>query len=151
MKKNEKLLYQANSVPSSLALFYLVFNTCQTIFTLNAIDVSAAGIRVMEIILLNIVLSFLVFIAASEIKRYSRLWSLISLVTGIFQILRYYIIPPVSSEAFVRISTTLLAAGVILIIASLMSLVKCNEYLQAQLSAKLPAQTAANLSAQKEA
>ena len=139
MRKNEKLLYQANSVPSSLALLYLVFNTCQTIFTLNAIDVSSAGIRVMEVILLNIMLSFLVFIAASEIKRYSRLWSVISFVTGIFQCLRYYIIPAVSGEAFIRISVTLLAAGVILIIASLMSIIKCNEYLQAQLEAKPPA------------
>jgi len=140
MKKNEKLLYQANSVPSSLALLYLVFNTCQTIFTLNAVDVSAAGIRVMEIILLNIILSFLVFIAASEIKRYSKLWSFISLATGIFQCLRYYIIPAVNGGAFVRISVTLLAAGLILIIASLMSLFKCNEYLRAQLEAKAAAQ-----------
>jgi len=140
MKKNEKLLYQANSVPSSLALLYLVFNTCQTIFTLNAIDISAAGIRIMEVILLNIMLSFLVFIAASEIKRYSRLWSFISLATGIFQCLRYYIIPSVSSGAFIRISVTLLAAGVILIVASLLSIFKCNEYLQAQLEAKPPMQ-----------
>ena len=140
MKKNEKLLYQANSLPSSLALLYLVFNTCQTIFTLNAIDVSAAGIRVMEVILLNILLSFLVFIAASEIKRYSRLWSFVSLATGIFQCLRYYIIPEVNSSAFARISITLLAAGIILIIASLMSIVKCNQYLQAQLEAKTPVQ-----------
>ena len=132
MKKNERLLYQANTLPSSLALFYLVFNTCQTIFTLNAIDVSAAGIRVMEIILLNIMLSFLVFIAASEIKRYSRLWSLITLFTGVFQCLRYFIIPSVSGDAFVRISVTLVTAGVILIIASLISLIKCIEYLQAK-------------------
>ena len=131
MKKNEKLLYQANSVPSSLALLYLVFNTCQTIFTLNAIDISAAGIRVMEVILLNIILSFFVFIAASEIKRYSRLWSFFALATGIFQCLRYYIIPAVGSDAFIRISVNLLAAGLILIIASLISIVKCNEYLQA--------------------
>jgi len=132
MKKNERLLYQANTFSSSLALFYLVFNTCQTIFTLNAIDVSGAGIRVMEIILLNIMLSFLVFIAASEIKRYSRLWSLISLLTGIFQCMRYFIIPSVSPEAFVRISVTLVTAGVILIIASLVSLIKSEEYLQAK-------------------
>ena len=129
MKRNEKLLYQANSVPSSLALLFLVFNTCQTIFTLNGIDVAGVGIRVMEIILLNITLSFLVFVASSEIKRYSQLWSMITLITGILQCLRYFIIPPVSSsEAFTRISVTLLLAGFVLIISSLMSIVKCGEY-----------------------
>jgi hypothetical protein len=130
MKRNEKLLYQANTVPAALAIFYLVFNTCQTIFTLNAIDVSAAGIRVMEIILMNIILSFLVFIASSEMKRYNRLWSVIALLIGIFQCVRYFIIPDVNTAAFTRISITLLSAGFILIIASLLSLVRCWEYLQ---------------------
>jgi len=132
MKKNEKLLYQANVFPSALAMFFLVFNTCQTIFTLNAIDVSAAGIRVMEIILVNILLSFLVFIASSEIKRYNRLWSVIALGIGVFQCLRYFIIPSVDANAFMRISSTLLTAGLILIIASIISLVKCGEYLSAK-------------------
>jgi hypothetical protein len=130
MKKNEKLLYQANTVPAALAMFYLVFNTCQTIFTLNAIDVAATGIRVMEIILMNIILSFLVFIASSEIKRYSRPWSFIALAIGIFQCIRYFIIPDVNTDAFSRISLTLLTAGFILIIASILSLVKCWEYIQ---------------------
>ncbi|MCL2443576.1 MAG: hypothetical protein FWD13_08975 [Treponema sp.] len=72
MKKNELLLYQKNVVPSVIVMLFLIFNTFQTIITLNTIDVSAAGIRVMEIILTNIVLSFLVFIASFEIKRYRR-------------------------------------------------------------------------------
>jgi len=125
--KNEILLYKPNAFPASLALLFLVFNTLQTIFTLNAIDVSAAGIRVMEIILVNIVLSFLVFIAASEIKRYSFKWSLVALIIGIFQLLRYFILPA-GMENLMRIVLPLEAAGLFLITAAVISLVKCGKY-----------------------
>ena len=130
MKKNEILLYQVNALPSTLALLFLLFNTFQTIFTLNTIDVSAAGIRVMEIILTNIVLSFLVFISASEMKRYSMKWSKAALGIGIFQCLRYFILP-VSlrvPETLFTIILPLEAAGVLLIIAALISIRKCGKY-----------------------
>jgi hypothetical protein len=111
-------------------MMFLVFNTCQTIFTLNAVDVSGAGIRVMEVILLNIFLSFLAFIAASEIKRYSMLWSWTALGIGIFQCLRYFLIPGSvqgkSTELIIVLS--LEAAGFLLIIASVWSLIKCGRY-----------------------
>ena len=54
MKKNELLLYQTDAFSAALAMLFLIFNTFQTIFTLNTIDVQSAGIRVMEIILVNI-------------------------------------------------------------------------------------------------
>jgi hypothetical protein len=126
MKKNEMLLYQANTVPSALAKFFLVFNTVQIIFSLNTVDIAAAGIRVMEIILLNIFLSFLVFIAASEMKRYNLRWSLASLGIGIFQCLRYFFIP--AGTAHTTIAVPLMLAGIILIAASIWSLVKCGRY-----------------------
>jgi len=135
MKKNEMLLYRANVFPSALAMLFLVFNTCQTIFTLNAVDVAATGIRVMEIILTNILLSFLVFIAASEIKRYNMRWSWAALGIGIFQCLRYFLIPnSLRGEALVRgtlamtIVLPLEIAGLLLIAASVVSLIKCGQY-----------------------
>jgi len=128
--KNEILIYQTNALPSSLAMFFLVFNTFQTIFTLNTIDVSAAGIRVMEIILLNIVLSFLVFIAASEIKRYSKRWSQAALGIGIFQCLRVLLLPGGLriNEVLFTIVIPLEAAGLLLIIAAVISIIKCRKY-----------------------
>jgi len=138
MKKNEMLLYRANVFPSALAMLFLVFNTCQTIFTLNAVDVAATGIRVMEIILTNILLSFLVFIAASEIKRYNMRWSWAALGIGIFQCLRYFLIPnSLRGEVPARGLTGALAmtivlpleiAGLLLIAASVVSLVNCGKY-----------------------
>jgi NADH:ubiquinone oxidoreductase subunit 3 (subunit A) len=128
MKKNELLLYQANSIPSALAMLFLVFNTVQIIFTLNTVDIAAAGIRVMEIILLNIFLSFLVFIAASEMKRYNMRWSLASLGIGIFQCLRYFFIPAASDTTHTYIAVPLMLAGIFLIAASVMSLVQCGRY-----------------------
>ncbi|MCL2804629.1 MAG: hypothetical protein FWD26_01650 [Treponema sp.] len=127
MKKNEMLLYQVNSLPSAIALLFLIFNTTQTIFTLNTIDVSAAGIRVMEIILVNIVLSFLVFIASSEIKRYNLRWSQITLALGIFQCLRFFLLPA-GLHSVLIIVLPLQAAGFSLIIASAISLVRCKRY-----------------------
>jgi len=134
--KNEILIYQTNAFPSTLALFFLFFNTFQTIFTLNAIDVSAAGIRVMEIILTNIVLSFLVFIAASEIKRYNMMWSQITLGIGIIQCLRFFILPGSLNikEVLFTIILPLEAAGILLITAALISIVKCRKYRLAQLA-----------------
>ena len=134
-KEYEHLLYQANVIPSGFAMLFLVFNTWQTIFTLNMVDVSAAGIRIMEIILLNIMLSFLVFIAASEIKRYSTLWSYTALAIGVFQCLRYFLIPDAlhgvrNLELYIVLP--LEAAGLTLIIASLWSLVKCGRYRMAK-------------------
>jgi hypothetical protein len=128
MKKNEMLLYQANTVPSTLAMFFLVFNTVQIIFSLNTVNVAAAGIRVMEIILLNILLSFLVFIAASEMKRYNLRWSLASLGIGIFQCLRYFFISAGTQDAHTAIAVPLMLAGITLIAASVLSLVKCGRY-----------------------
>jgi hypothetical protein len=135
MKKNEMLLYQANVMPSMLAMLFLVFNTWQVIFTLNGVDVAAAGIRVMEIILLNILLSFLVFIAASEIKRYNTRWSWAALGIGVFQCLRYFLLPPVlqgGRMTAINIAAPLEAAGLLLIAASLWSLVKCRSYRMAK-------------------
>jgi hypothetical protein len=132
MKKNEMLLYQANTIPSALAMFFLVFNTVQIIFTLNTVDIAAAGIRIMEIILLNIFLSFLVFVAASEMKRYNLRWSLASLGIGIFQCLRYFFIPAGTQTAHNIIAVPLMLAGVILIAASVWSLVKCGRYRMAK-------------------
>ena len=132
MNKNELLLYRTNSLPSSLAMLFLLFNTAQTIFTLNAVDPGATGIRIMEVILLNILLSFLVFIAASEIKRYNMSWSIAALGIGIFQCLRFFLIPGGADVLHIRIVVPLLTAGVILITASIISLEKCAAYRQAK-------------------
>jgi len=128
--KNEILLYQTNALPSALALLFLVFNTFQTIFTLNTVNVSAAGIRIMEIILTNIILSFLVFIASSEMKRYNLRWSQIALVIGILQCLRYFILPESLriKETLFTIIIPLETAGIFLIIAALISIIKCKKY-----------------------
>jgi hypothetical protein len=131
MNKNERLLYQINSVPSILAMLFLLFNTWQIVFTLNAVDVAATGIRVMEIILLNILLSFLVFITASEIKRYNVRWSWTALGIGIFQCLRYFLIPGTINRdpvIMLNIVVPLEIAGFLLIAASVWSLVKCGKY-----------------------
>jgi hypothetical protein len=135
VKKNEMLLYQANVMPSALAMFFLVFNTWQVIFILNGIDVAAAGIRVMETILLNILLSFLVFIAASEIKRYNARWSWAALGIGVFQCLRYFLLPGAlqgGKATAINIVAPLEAAGFLLIAASVWSLVKCRSYRMAK-------------------
>ncbi|MCL2879566.1 MAG: hypothetical protein FWF29_04905 [Treponema sp.] len=127
-KNNEKLLYQANSGPFGLALMYLPFNTAQTIFTLNTIDPSAAGIRVMETILLNILLSFLVFIISTEIKRYSIRWSHAGLATGLFQLARLFFNPTGPGGARPLVLVPLAVAGIFLIWASLWSAAKCRSY-----------------------
>ena len=134
MKKNELLLYQKNVVPSVIVMLFLIFNTFQTIITLNTIDVSAAGIRVMEIILTNIVLSFLVFIASFEIKRYSTRWSWVVLVIGVFQCLRYFILPSSlhDKDIFLTIVLPLEIAGLLLIFASIISLIQCGKYRMAK-------------------
>ena len=129
---NDRLLYQTNSFPSILAMLYLVFNTLQTIFTLNTIDVSAAGIRIMEIILLNIVLSFLVFIISSGIKCYSIRWSWAGLCIGVFQCARVFFIPITDFRAAMFIAVPLILAGFILILASILSLDKCRKYRHAK-------------------
>jgi hypothetical protein len=130
--ENERLLYQANKIPAGLALLFLLLNTWQTIFTLNSIDVTAAGIRVMEIILTNIVLSFFVFIASFEIKRYSIRWSWAALVMGIFQCLRIFIAPVGVRPINFNIVFPLITAGLIMIIVSLLSLSKCHKYYTAK-------------------
>jgi hypothetical protein len=135
VNKNEMLLYRANVMPSALAMLFLVFNTWQVIFTLNGIDAASAGIRVMEIILLNILLSFLVFIAASEIKRYNMRWSWAALVIGVFQCLRYFLLPDSLQGGIItviNVAAPLEAAGFLLIAASLWSLVKCRAYRMAK-------------------
>ena len=128
MKQYERLLYQANIIPSRLALFFLAFNTWQTICTLNTVDVAAAGIRVMEIILLNILLSFVVFITAFEIKRYSLSWSWTGLGIGLFQCLRVFFIPPGPQAARLNIAVSLLFSGALLVCASFWSLGNCKKY-----------------------
>ena len=130
--KNEKLVYQANALPSALAMLYFAFNTWQTIFTLNMVDVAAVGLRVMQIILLNTLLSFLVFIVSFEIKRYSLPWSWIGVGIGIFQCLRVFFIPAGAPGTRANIAVSLLIGGLLLIAASAWSLVKCGKYRQAK-------------------
>jgi len=132
MKKNEKLLYQANSIPSALAMAFLLFNTWQTIFTLNMVDMVAVGIRVMQIILVNILVSFLVFIVSFEIKRYNIPWSRIGVGVGIFQCLRVFFIPSGEPGTVANIAISIVAGGLLLIVASIWSLVKCGKYVQAK-------------------
>ncbi|MCL2231544.1 MAG: hypothetical protein FWB99_00530 [Treponema sp.] len=131
MKKNEKLLYQANAGPAALIIISLLFNTWQTIFTLNMVDVIAVGIRVMQIILLNTMLSFLVFITSFEVKRYSVKWSRVGVWIGVFQLLRVFVIPAGEPLTRTNIGVSLAASGVLLILASLWSLVKCGKYQRA--------------------
>jgi phosphatidylglycerophosphate synthase len=133
MKQYEKLLYQANVVPSRLVMVFLLFNIWQTIFTLNGVDIAATGIRTAEIILLNIFISFLVFVASAEVKRYNLRWSYIGLGTGIFQCLRIFFIPA-SIEGGVRtnITLSLLIAGLLLIVASIWSVVNSKRYILAK-------------------
>ncbi|GHV36995.1 hypothetical protein AGMMS49546_03530 [Spirochaetia bacterium] len=132
MKQYERLLYQANSLPGALVMLFLAFNTWQTIFTLNGVNVSEAGIRIMEIILFNILLSFVVFVAASEVKRYSLRWSRISLGIGIFQCLRiFFISSTISGGIRINITLSLLLSGFLLIIASLLSIGKSKKYILA--------------------
>jgi hypothetical protein len=110
-------------------MVFLAFNTWQTILTLNAIDVSAAGIRIMEIILLNILLSFLVFITAFEIKRYSLFWSRAGIGTGIFQCLRtLFISSSISDPARILIALALLTSGFLLTLSSGLSIINCRNY-----------------------
>jgi len=132
MSTNEKLVYQVNAPPAALAMVYFAFNTWQTIFTLNMIDVVAVGLGVMWIILLNTLLSFLVFIVSFEIKRYSLTWSWIGVGVGIFQCLRVFFIPDGAPGTRMNIAISLAAGGVLLIAASIWSLVKSRKYHQAK-------------------
>ena len=132
MKKNEKLLYQANVVPAALVSVCLLFNTWQTIFTLNMIDVVAVGIRVMQIILLNTLFSFLVFITSFEIKRYSFSWSYFGVGMGIFQMARIFFIPEGTPWIRTNIALSLAVSGILLAAASFWSLVKCGKHRQAR-------------------
>ena len=125
---NERLLYQANTGPHVIALLFLPFNTAQTIFTLNTIDPVMAGIRVMETILLNILLSFLAFIVSSEIKRYNVRWSWAGLVIGILQFTRLFLNPYGPQGRLPLVLVPLAAAGISLVSASLWSLAKCRLY-----------------------
>ena len=132
VKTNEKLVYQVNGRPAALAMLYFAFNTWQTIFTLNMIDMVAVGLGVMWIILLNTLLSFLVFIISFEMKRYSVPWSWAGLGIGAFQCLRVFIIPDGAAGTRMNIAISLVAGGVLLIIASIWSLVKCGKYWRAR-------------------
>jgi hypothetical protein len=129
MKRYEKLIYHKNIIPSRLAMLFLIFNTWQTILTLNAVDVPAAGIRIMEIILLNVLLSFLVFITASEIKRYNIFWSRAGTGIGIFQCFRtLFILSTIPENTKAVIAITLLISGFLLIFSSGLSIVNCRKY-----------------------
>ncbi|MDR3335047.1 MAG: hypothetical protein LBT13_09220 [Treponema sp.] len=123
MKQYEKLLYQSNTAPYWLAMLFLVFNTYQTIITLNMIDIVTAGILTAEIILLNILLSFLVFIVASEIKRYNLRWAYFGIGTGAFQCLRtLFVSTTISRVMRIHIIVSLLMAGFFLLTAALISM-----------------------------
>jgi hypothetical protein len=111
-------------------MVYFAFNTWQTIFTLNMINVVDAGLRVMGIILLNTLLSFLVFIISFEIKRYSLPWSRIGVGIGILQCLRVFFIPDGDPGTRINIAVSLVVGGLLLIAASIWSLVKCVKYRQ---------------------
>ena len=128
MKQYEKLLYRTNSVSYWLAMVFLVFNTCQTIFTLNNVNIAAVGILVLEIILLNIVVSFLVFIIASEMKRYNLFWTYLGLGLGIFELIRvFFISKTIPAEPRLVILISLLVSGVFLVAASVISLDLCKK------------------------
>jgi hypothetical protein len=128
MRKYEKLLYQANALSYGLALFFLIFNTYQTIWTLNSIDVVEMGIRTAQIILLNIILSFAAFIVAFEMKRYSLRWSRAGLALGVFECSRvFFLAPSITGNPALHIRVSLLAAGLLLIAASALSWIRAKQ------------------------
>lgn len=130
MKRYEKLLYHKNIIPSRLTLLFLIFNTGQTIVTLNAVNVPAAGIRIMEIILLNILLSFMVFITASEIKRYSLFWSRMGAGIGVFQCIRsLFISSTISDSTKALVTVFFLVSGILLIFSSGLSIANSRKYI----------------------
>jgi hypothetical protein len=132
MRQYEKLLYQANVVPSQLTMLFLVVNIWQTIFTLNAIDITVTGIRIAEIILLNIFISFLVFVTSAEVKRYSVPWAWAGLGVGVFQCMRiFFISSTIRGNVRINITVSLLISGLLLIISSVIAIDKGKKYMLA--------------------
>jgi hypothetical protein len=128
MKKYEKLLYQANGLSYVLAMFFLIFNTYQTIVTLNGIDVVEMGVLTAEIILLNIVLSFLAFIVAFEMRRYSLKWSCAGLALGVFECARvFFLSKSIAETSALHVRASLLAAGLLLIAASAFACLRARQ------------------------
>jgi uncharacterized membrane protein len=132
-KRYERLLYQVNSASYALAMLFLVSNTYQTILTLNAVDVMNAGIFIAGIILLNIFLSFVVFIIASEMKRYNLRWSYTALGIGVFECVRvFWISPTIAGIARTHIVVSLLLGGILLLIAGCFSVDRCRKRLASE-------------------
>ncbi len=87
MNNNERMLYQNNSIGYLLVIGFVALNTYYTIFILNAMEKnSGVGVFVM----LTILLMLLGFLMAIKVKIYSMIWSIISIIVGLFQITRIF-------------------------------------------------------------
>jgi len=87
MANNERMLYQNNNLGYFFVIGYIVLNTIYTFFILNVMEKdSGIGIFVM----LSIVLLLLGFLMAIKVRIYSLIWSVITIITGVFQFIRIF-------------------------------------------------------------
>jgi hypothetical protein len=122
LKKAEKMLFIQNKLGYSFVLLYLVFNTAYTIKILNSMTPN----RFISIeVMLNILLSLFVFLAAVKIKNYSVKWAYVIVGLGVFEFVRILLIPNnINGSNLLYLTVTLILAGVFALIGGYVTIQK---------------------------
>lgn len=115
----ERKLYQKNKLGNLFVLLYIGLNIVYSIFNINMMPkASELGMFVMSTILLLLV----GFLTGTKLTSYSKIWSVVAVILGIFQFVRLtFDVSYLEPNMIFMLNIVLIASGISVIIGGLIT------------------------------
>lgn len=119
MKTEERLLYQKNKLGNLLILLSIALNVVYSIFILNNMTVDfKLGIFVM----ITILLLLIGFLTGVKVQAYSKQWSIVAVILGLFQCTRIlFTESTLEGNMLLLMTVVLITSGLVCILGGIVS------------------------------
>lgn len=92
----EITVFRPNRLDASLLYLFIILNTILAMRSLSVMEYSG---RIFIFIIFNIILTLFLFLASAQIKNYIKLWSYLTIIVSVFQLMRMFFLPEHTGSA----------------------------------------------------
>lgn len=126
-KKVYVTLYKKDGASYALTLLAIL---AEFVYVISILDVMPVGFLMGVTVIVNIFLLFLLFTCAVKVNVYEMQWAVVGLVTGVYMVLRQFVLVPFILQPYDRaqiILATNVAGAILLFVAGTKSLQKSTK------------------------